>query len=547
MLETDGDKTSPESTSHMGFKQGASPGYLDVITWEDADGQTRTVTMVDNNEQPGGVASQMTYRDTVAGQSVTLNPAVQGGNPVDGYGYVVSHYGGGYQGDSSCAMNGDGNSPVARFQGTTRVVFEGRNHLIYEITLAYPREGQDGVCYKIPITIDWVFASGRSYPVYAITWDVAGSGAGGPTSAHALYPADSRAPYGAMQFDGSGQDFIELSKVSWADYVYAFETTSSPSTDGSVCMNSEWTWNALSNGFPFVQLDAESAARSFAIMGTSSGRYVHAGGYADSVQAGTDGRGTTSAARGPGVLCDSPGGDGIDVPGGPYYVMPCVADGWPFQSLNYELAYAAPSAGDDTFTDTYAAPMLDWGTDYFIGTTIPGGQTAEGLAASANGVNLAAPPADAVGYPEASYSTYVVYGPTSEVSGFPAIVAALPAAFAPDGTTTAAAASCPAGAGRSETIPCQPASYDQTFAAVRLSSVDGAHFGFTPGGVTSLSQLTVVVENFKGSVIPATLTMAGSAAPLADGTDYFASLRSSTSELWITFGDVTATGEISGG
>ena len=57
----------------------------------------------------------------------------------------------------------------------------------------------------------------------------------------------------------------------------------------------------------------------------------------------------------------------------------------------------------------------------------------------------------------------------------------------------------------------------------------------------------MVVENFTGTVIPATLTMAGRGTPLAAGTDYFASLRRSTNELWITFGDVAATGEITGG
>jgi hypothetical protein len=548
VLETDGDTTSPTSSSHLSFTQGTLPGYLDVVTWQDANTQNRTTTFVDNNAQPGGVASQLTYQDVVAGQAVTLDPAIQGGNPVDGYGYVVSHYGGGYQGDPNCAMNGDDNSPVAQFQGTTRVVFQGRNHLIYEITLQYPREGQDGVCYRIPITIDWVFAAGRSYPVYAITWDVAGSGAGGPTSANPLYPADSRAPYGAMRVDGSGNDYIEFNKVSWADDVYSFETTSSPSSDGAVCMNSAWTWNTRSNGFPFVELDAASAVRSFAIMATNSGQYMHAGGYADSVQAGTDGRGTTSAARGSGVFCDSAaGGDGIDVAGGPFYIMPCVSDGWPFQSLNYELAYAPPSTMDDTFTDTPTAPMVDWGTDYFIGTTISGAQTAEGLSATAKGVTLAAPPADAVGYPEASYSTYIVYGPTTEVSGFAPLVAEVPTAFAPDGTTTTAVTTCPAGAGRTDTIPCQPANYDQTYAAIRVNSVDGAHFGFTSSAGSNLSQLTVVVEHFTGTVIPATLAMAGTATALADGTDYFASLRSSTSELWITFGNVPVTGAITGG
>jgi hypothetical protein len=542
VLETDGDTTSPQSTSHLGFTQGTSPGYSDVISWQDADGQTRTITMVDNNAQPGGVASQMTYQDTVAAQPVTLAPATQtGGNPVDGYGYVVSHYGGGYTGDSNCEMNGDPNSPVAQFQGTTRVVFQGRNHLIYEITLQYPREGQDGNCYQIPITIDWVFASGRSYPVYAITWDVAGSGAGN----NVLYPFDSRAPYGAMEFDGMGNAYFPIQKLSWADYDYAFETTSSPAADGDVCMDSAWTWNTPSNGFPFVQLDAATASRSFAIMATNSGQYMHAGGYADSVLSGADGRGTTSALRGS-VLCDPMGGDSIDVPPGPYYTMPCVNDGWPYQSLNWNLAVGPPTTSNNTFTGTYPAPMVDWGTDYYIGTTIPGAQTAEGLAATANSLTLAAPPADAVGYPQASYSTYIVYGPTTEVNDFASLVPMVSSAFAPDGTTTTAVTTCPAGAGRADTISCQPANYDEIYAAVRVSSVDGAHFGFTPS-VGNLSQLTIAVEHFTGTVIPATLAMAGTATPLADGTDYFASLRLSTGELWITFGNVAVTGEITGG
>jgi len=82
-------------------------------------------------------------------------------------------------------------------------------------------------------------------------------------------------------------------------------------------------------------------------------------------------------------------------------------------------------------------------------------------------------------------------------------------------------------------------------AALRVTSVDGAHFGFTPAaGVSNLSQLTVVVENFTGSAIPASLAMEGAGGTLTSGTDYFASLRRSTNELWITFGDVAATGTI---
>ena len=278
--------------------------------------------MVDNNSQPGGVASQMTYQDTGRRPARHARPGHAGLNPVDGYGYVVSHYGGGYLGNSNCAMNGDDNSPVAQFQGTTRVVFQGRNHLIYEITLQYPREGQDGKCYQIPITIDWVFASGRSYPVYAITWDVAGSGAGAPGSANPLYPIDSRA-YGAMEFDGMGNDYFPMQKVSWADYAYAFETTSSPATNGYVCMNSAWTWNTPSNGFPFVQLDAATAARSLRGHGHQQ-RPVHACGGVRGQRAGRDRRPRhhQRPSRGS-VLCNPPGGDGIDVPRGP--TTPCRA------------------------------------------------------------------------------------------------------------------------------------------------------------------------------------------------------------------------------
>lgn len=538
VLESDGDSTSPSGINHLSFAAGTGPSALDVVTWLDGDGQARTLTLANNNNQPGGVATQFTYQDTVADEPVTVNPAVQDGNPVDGYGYVVSHYGGGYDGSPDCALDGDGSSPVARIQGATHVVFQGRNHLIYEIKFQYPREGQNGTCYQIPVTIDWVFAAGRSYPVYSITWDVAGSGAGDPSSDHALYPADSRAPYGAMRFDGSGDDYLEFSKVSWADDVYSFETTGSAacSDTAAVCMNSTWTWNTRSNGFPFVESDARAAARSFAIMATNSGQYMHAGGYADSVDSGTDGRGTTSAARGNMVTCT----DGIDAPGTDY-LMPCNNDGWPYQMLNWELAYAPPSMDDDTFTDTYAAPMVSWGTDYFVGTTIPGSQTAEGLAATNNAVVLSAPPADAVGYPEASYATFVVYGPTTEVQAFRSIVATIPTSFAPDGTNATGVSACPGGAGRSDTVACGPTNYDQSFAALRVNSADGTHFGVTAGaGVANLSQLTLVVQGYTASTIPATLNFSGSGQPLVSGTDYFGSLRASTHELWLTFGNVAA-------
>ena len=47
------------------------------------------------------------------------------------------------------------------------------------------------------VIVQWFFATGRDHPIYAITFDLSGLADGAVS-------ADSRAPYGDVQWDGGG-------------------------------------------------------------------------------------------------------------------------------------------------------------------------------------------------------------------------------------------------------------------------------------------------------------------------------------------------------
>jgi hypothetical protein len=288
----------------------------DRFNWCDASGQPRVAVLAHNDGQTGpdgvrgGALREFRY-ETPAGTRIV--PVTSGGNGGQaGFGYIVSH----------AKLDGAGNvipcsTPVAndsplghQFTGTFQRVFEGRHHALFRFTQSYPRygcttAGTPTQTYPMPVTIEWLFASGRDHPLWAVSYDLSS------IPVDAVF-ADSRAPYGELNFDGTptGGTHSTVAGVAWGER-YKFTSTADP-----VSYQSGWTWNQL-NSVPYVKLWTTAVDATMGTVQTQTMHQQDAGGYF--------GAGSWRRTSADGSACPGAG-----------VVMPCSSN-WPFQSINYAL------------------------------------------------------------------------------------------------------------------------------------------------------------------------------------------------------------------
>jgi hypothetical protein len=457
----------------------------DRFTWQDSANKPRTAVLAHNDGQVGpsgsrgGAMTQFQYR-LANGNTRTAGVTTYPNGGYGGFGYVVSH-----ASRSNC--NGD-DSPLGFLQpgnGFERV-FEGRHHAIFRFRQNYPRHctANDPAANRtIPVTIDWIFSTGRDNPVWAITYDIAAAGAAG------TFYDDSRAPYGELNIDGDGSSDID--GTAWGDR-YKFTTTSSP-----ISLDSSWTWNAP-NTVPYVKewLNGPLAAgdkrdATMGIVQTQTMTQQDAGGGRDP-DVGSDIRpywNTTSAA---GNAC------GV-------HVLPCPND-WPYQANANSVEFGPNNS------------RLTWKTQFgFIGQT---------TYAVNDGVVATAP-----GYPKKSYSTYVVLGPHTAAP----VEAQLTQVETVQTLTLSAlegsvATSGPAGVDRADTVTYAPPGYDHVYGALTFVAAANQLDANIAVGAGTLSKPLLIVRSFTGA---APEVRFGGVVLTADA-DYFASLRPAASELWIT-------------
>src|SRR5437773_2022882 len=148
----------------------------DRFTWIDKNGQTRVAVLAHNDGQVGpngargGALRQFQYQ-VPGGIRVVNATNYPGGAAQAGFGYVVMH-----QSRSTCVAGSD-DSPLGGFEagnGFERI-FEGRHHAIFRFRQNYPRNCAfmgPVVQRFMPVTIDWIFSTGRDNPIWAITIDV---------------------------------------------------------------------------------------------------------------------------------------------------------------------------------------------------------------------------------------------------------------------------------------------------------------------------------------------------------------------------------------
>ena len=458
----------------------------DRFTWHDAGDRPRVAVLAHNDGQlgptvgypnHGGALREFRYQLPNATTRIA-GPTNYGNGGYGGFGYVVSH-----RGDGTTGIGGADDSPLGyAFTGAFQRIFEGRHHAIFRFTQLYPRYSSTTAnppnhLYNVPVTIDWIFSTGRDNPVWAVTWDLSG------VPADAL-DDDSRAPYGELEIDGAGA--TDIDGVAWGDR-WKFTSTTAP-----VTLDSDWTWN-VPNSVPYVKLWIASTDATMGTVLTQTMSQQDAGG-----------------GRNPFYHDLTPywGKTSLDGNAGGADKMPW-QDSWPYQANSFSIG-PFPASNNNA--------RLTWGTQYgFLGQS---SYTVH------DGVVPSAP-----GWPKKSYSTYVVLGTHSSLPVEAQVrqvetVQTLALSAAVGSVVT----SGPAGAGRSDSVTYAPPGYNHVYGALAFQASGNQLDANISVGAGTLRKPLLIVGGYSGG--NPTVQLGG--ATLAADVDYFASLRPGASELWIT-------------
>lgn len=424
--------------------------------WNDADCQRRTAALVNNDASDpggsrGGFLRELTWRQ--GSQDITARGT--GANGWNGWGYVVNHYG------NSAALS-------RNRTGTYRTVLSGKHHAIHEFKLQMQPGG------PVDVTVQWFFRTGKSHPIYAITFDATPAG---PNTVK----ADTRAPYGELAFEGSAG---AIGGIAWGDK-YKFTTTGS----GPFTTQSTWDYTAA-NLVPYVRMWAQTANAEMGAVQTQSWEQHIAGGDYGGGMLASACWGKTSANKGAGC-----------VPAGQTMMQDWL---WPFQLNQYELPF------------TQTSHRLAWGATY--GTI---GQTS----VSAFGKTFS-------GYPRVSYSVFAVVGPRS-TEATPVQVREVERLLASKLTASegTVAVSGPAGVGRNDTMNYAPAGYDPVWASWNVTAAGNRATVTLEPGQNALQQPLVRVLGFSAPAV-SKVTVDGQTLTADQG--YFATLDAANQTLWLT-------------
>jgi hypothetical protein len=331
---------------------------VDRVTWTDADGKPRTVSLKQEgggNAGHGGYAVQMTYTYLQSGvlKTMTVNP----GDPGEGFGYFVGHeryrnFSDGTSDTIAGKIFGVDDSPLGRsFAVTSRVVPSTTNRVAIEYKTTYPKygtiaangfndnTGEDSPPlgtsaalfkrYDLPVTITWYFQDGTNWPLIVTQVSLA------PVPGPNRVSFDLRGPYGKMNFDNGNSP---INWLFWADR-YKFTSSTAPLT-----RNTTWTWNTPNTGARFSSLIASQFEMGL-FEPTPYASSAIRDGY-------SEGRSKTSTTYNSGHGC-------------PFQAqkLPCDYE-WPYQSSQYELPYNNPLA-------TTTSEKMAWGSTALYGISVP--------------------------------------------------------------------------------------------------------------------------------------------------------------------------------
>ena len=461
----------------------------DRFSWRDSNNQLRVAVLAHNTGQtgPGGTRGgelrEFRYQVGAATRIARATPDFAGG-----FGYLVSH-----RAEGSTGIPGN-DSPLGHgFPGTFTRIFEGRHHAIFRFNLTYPQYSRTdanpaNTRYDVPVTVEWIFATGRDHPVFAQTWNLSAA----PINA---LNNDLRAPYGQLLFDGAANaaSHSPISQVAWGD-LYKFISTTSPLSYGSA-----WTWNTP-NTVPYVQLMTAAVDATMGTVQTQTKAQQDAGGYF-----GSSRMNSTSAA---GNACSA-------AQGGPF-LMPCPFN-WPYQSVNYSLVGA-----NGTTNNT----RLAWGSNFgFLG------QSSYPVHGSDfYGGPLVGNPR-ASGYPYQGFSAFIALG-TRTSDPVAAMVTQIETvqSMILSASLGSVKTSGPAGVNRPEIRPYQPAGWNHVYAALAFVADNNRLNANVNVGQGVLRKPLLIIENWNGAAPSVRL----GGVNLVPDVDFFASTRPATNELWLT-------------
>lgn len=458
----------------------------DRFSWRDSANQPRVAVLAHNTGQFGPSGTRggelREFRYQVGGIPRVVRAMTNG---FGGFGYVVSHPGGDV---NQCTGGGDSSSLGHFATGSFTRVFEGRHHALFRFTQNYPRYctiDAPATQFNLPVTIEWLFATGRDAPLWSVTYEI-------PPAATNRLRDDARGPYGEMMIDGAASAAARsfIAGVGWGDH-YKFTTTTAP-----VTLASEWTWNQA-NTIPYVKLWTTAVDATMGTVATRPITQQDAGGYW-----GISDWNKTSATANTGCVGQ--------------YNMPCDYN-WPYQSVNYELYGGATQNA-----------RLAWGTNFgFLGQS-------QYKINGSNEYGGPFPDAYAPGVPKKSYSTHIVFGRHSD-----AVVEAQVSAVEAlqQMTLTAAVGSVvtqgAAGVGDATPTSYTPAGHDHVRGALALTAAANqldANIGVAPG--FNLARPLIIVRGYGAGADPQSVRL-GDSTLVADA-DYFLSRRAAAQELWIT-------------
>ncbi|MFO0840282.1 MAG: hypothetical protein U1D55_17380 [Phycisphaerae bacterium] len=476
----------------------AFPANTTRVTWRDARGAPRALVL-------GGYLYQydFSFDDNTQIVSRSANDDAYG-HP--GFGYVVSH------------NTQTGNSPLGKANVPTNVqtrVLLGGHHAIHRVELTYDRDLEGGgYGIKIPVVIEWMVATGRDHPVWAVTWK-AGQIVNPQNVDFNAYRMDVRGPYGSLNFDGAAARNLgdAIGGVGWGDFGLKFATT-----DAQLTLNSPWTYNTP-NSVNFTQAWAANTNAEMGIVQTRPGDKEF--GNPDRVY-GRE-RGAISSGNYPGKGNCTLLGDNRA------YGMPCV-NGWPYQLMNFDWDPSTLKPANEA-TGT---KLIAWGSPYgWLG---------------ASAFDLFDYSATADGRGDRSYATFVVLGPAGrynagaldrqqgDVARTIREVETLAAASVTNVTVGALATQAPKGPAATQ-LKTLSGGYNDTYAAHFVEAA-GNRAAFTlavtPG--STMRNPIFVIRNYATQNLP-TIRVNGVAVSVNTGaadSGAFVSLDTASNELWVT-------------
>jgi hypothetical protein len=242
----------------------------------DSTGNTRTGSIVKINGNPsgynGGYFSQITYMDGT--NYVTCNESGSAGD-LSGLGFMVDHVPSGTQLPAGYAGRGWINSKQDGTGGTTSIIFQGANHIIYETEMnEYGDDSQHG---RGTWKVKWryMIRTGNDYIVDSISYDFSSQPAG-------TWGNDIRSPYCEFNWSGTGASNTLTEPIDGVEFCAADNTGSSWifKTIGSSPFTGGYSYNTPGRNIPYTRQWLNSPDREIGYISTlDMTQWAAGGGY----------------------------------------------------------------------------------------------------------------------------------------------------------------------------------------------------------------------------------------------------------------------------